>query len=173
MIFSFGFLVCFFSQPRVINYCHSCWKNFLKINLHSFVSCPHFVFHVILLSSLFVFSRKKNLFCLKSPFLSDASQTNASADSVTISPISEFDPNELTNPSTDIEASSTFNTPSPIVVVLRKKPSTCFNCLDTRHQTHSQRIQYRKSLSESDLLNEIDNALVLSKGFLYSRGKWA
>lgn len=107
---------------------------------------------------------------------SDASQTNATAtESVTTSPLSDLDTNEFTNNSTtDLDAYSAFNTPSPIVVVLRKKPtsSACFNHLDARKQTYSQVIrQYRKSLSESDLLNEIDNALVFSKGFLYSCGK--
>lgn len=99
------------------------------------------------------------------------------ADSIVTSSISEWDTNELTINSTDIDAFSAFNTPSPVaaVVVLRNKQtlstSGSFNALDTRKQTHSKVIQYRKSLSESDLLNEIDNALVYSKGFLYSNGK--
>lgn len=98
------------------------------------------------------------------------------ADSVATSSISEWDTNELTIDSTDIDASSAINTPSPIaVVVLRNKQtlstSDNLNAFDTRRQRHSNVIQYRKSLSESDLLNEIDNALVYSKGFLYSNGK--
>lgn len=98
------------------------------------------------------------------------------ADSIAASTISEWDTNELTINSTDINASSAFNTPSPIaVVVLRNKQtlstSGSFDAFNTRRQTHSNVIQYRKSLSESDLLNEIDNALVYSKGFLYSNGK--
>lgn len=41
----------------------------------------------------------------------------------------------------------------------------------TTKQTRSKLAQHRKSLSENDLLNEIDNALVFSKGFLYAYGK--
>lgn len=37
-------------------------------------------------------------------------------------------------------------------------------------ETRSQQAQRRESLSESDLLHEIDNALEFSRGFLYARG---
>lgn len=48
--------------------------------------------------------------------------------------------------------------------ILRKKPS------NIKKQTKFQLAQHRRSLSEGDLLHEIDNALVLSKGFLFARG---
>lgn len=47
---------------------------------------------------------------------------------------------------------------------LRKKPT------NIKKQTKFQLAQHRRSLSEGDLLHEIDNALVLSKGFLFARG---
>lgn len=40
------------------------------------------------------------------------------------------------------------------------------HCRSSNCSKHSK----RRSFSESDLLSEIDNALVLSKGFLYARG---
>lgn len=49
--------------------------------------------------------------------------------------------------------------------------STTSTIAMTTKQIRSKLAQHRKSLSENDLLNEIDNALVFSKGFLYAYGK--
>ncbi|XP_037049279.1 uncharacterized protein LOC119083642 isoform X2 [Bradysia coprophila] len=51
--------------------------------------------------------------------------------------------------------------------ILRKKPT------NIKKQTKFQLAQHRRSLSDGDLLHEIDNALVLSKGFLFARGIWS
>lgn len=56
---------------------------------------------------------------------------------------------------------------APSVLRRQKNPSHYDNMRGARQNLQ----QHRKSLSESDLLNEIDNALVFSKGFLYSYGK--
>lgn len=56
--------------------------------------------------------------------------------------------------------------------VLRRQKNPSHNDnLRGAWQNRFTKQQHRKSLSESDLLNEIDNALVFSKGFLYSYGK--
>lgn len=94
----------------------------------------------------------------------------------------DLDANDLTINVADIDGSPALNTPSPII--LRNKKETCTLLDDSstttttttttataRKQTRSKLAQHRKSLSESDLLNEIDNALVFCKGFLYSHGK--
>lgn len=87
----------------------------------------------------------------------------------------DLDANDPTINVADIDSGIAFNTPSPII--LRNKKAT-WSLLDdsstttaTIKQTRSKLAQHRKSLSESDLLNEIDNALVFCKGFLYSHGK--
>lgn len=87
----------------------------------------------------------------------------------------DLDANDFTINAVDIDSSNAFNTPSPII--RRNKKAICSLLDDSsvtemaRKQTRSKLAQHRKSLSESDLLNEIDNALVFSKGFLYSHGK--
>lgn len=100
----------------------------------------------------------------------------------------DLDANDLTINATDIDSSDAFNTPSPIIRRCCKKVTCLLDNNDsstalvpipvrTRIQTHSKlaaaaaTTHHRKSLSESDLLNEIDNALVFAKGFLYSYGK--
>lgn len=63
---------------------------------------------------------------------------------------------------------------SPLVILRRPKTASHYNdntMRVTRHNAFAMH-HHRRSLSESDLLNEIDNALVFSKGFLYSYGKW-
>lgn len=86
----------------------------------------------------------------------------------------DLDANDLTINAVDIETTA-FNTLSPII--LRNKKATCPLLDDTStttsKRTRSKLVQHRKSLSESDLLNEIDNALVFSRGFIYSHGKWS
>lgn len=42
---------------------------------------------------------------------------------------------------------------------------------NNKRHSRSQLAQHRKSLSESDLLHEIDDALVFSRGFLLARGR--
>lgn len=56
-------------------------------------------------------------------------------------------------------------------VVLRRHKNAVYgdNMRVTRHHAFTMH-HHRRSLSESDLLHEIDNALVFSKGFLYSYG---
>lgn len=87
----------------------------------------------------------------------------------------DLDANDPTINVADIDSGIAFNIPSPIT--LRNKKATCSLLDDSstttaaRKQTRSKLAQHRKSLSESDLLNEIDNALVFCKGFLYSHGK--
>lgn len=59
---------------------------------------------------------------------------------------------------------------TPSVIRRQKNPSHSDNMRGARQNLYTIQ-QHRKSLSESDLLNEIDSALVFSKGFLYSYGK--
>lgn len=87
-----------------------------------------------------------------------------------------FDANDPKICAVDIDSGHAFNIPSPIIRRRHKKVDEC--CCSTTSttamttkQTRSKLAQHRKSLSENDLLNEIDNALVFSKGFLYAYGK--
>lgn len=90
----------------------------------------------------------------------------------------DFDVNDSPIYAVDIDSGRTFNTPSPIIRRRHKKvadesccsTTTSMTAMTTK-QTRSKLAQHRKSLSENDLLNEIDNALVFSKGFLYAYGK--
>lgn len=52
--------------------------------------------------------------------------------------------------------------------ILRNKKATPSNT--NKKLSRFELAQHRKSLSENDLLHEIDSALVLSRGFLYARG---
>lgn len=83
-----------------------------------------------------------------------------------------LDANDLTIRIADIDRRRAFNTPSPIIRRNKKATSLLDDSSTTAtKQTRSKLAQHRKSWSESDLLNEIDNALVFSKGFLYAYGK--
>lgn len=109
--------------------------------------------------------------CKRSHVIADAATSTSSACACAY----VLDANDLTINVVDIDSCNAFNTPSPIVLRNKKAAGSLDDertvTTATRKQTRSKLAQHRKSLSESDLLNEIDNALVFSKGFLYSHGK--
>lgn len=79
-------------------------------------------------------------------------------------------------------ASSEESTSPPLktaTILRNKKPTPSSTSGDgssnitnnNKRHSRSQLAQHRKSLSESDLLHEIDDALVFSRGFLLARGR--
>lgn len=55
--------------------------------------------------------------------------------------------------------------PQKTATIHRQKKHT-----NSRNLSSTQLAQHRRSLSESDLLHEIDKCLVLARGFLFARG---
>lgn len=114
----------------------------------------------------------------------------ADADAYVVRNAHDLDANDTAICAVDIDSGRTSlnsNTPSSPVIRRRRHhqkivdecctttPTTTMTTTTTAltaQQTHLKLAQHRKSLSESDLLDEIDNALVFSKGFLYAYGKF-
>lgn len=132
---------------------------------------------VPLFVSLCVISLQTN-YNHKNALLPLASDALTSPESSASPPLIVCHRAHIVNTASSEESTSSPPPPKTATILRNKKPTPTHsggsNATNNNNKKHTrfQLAQHRKSLSESDLLHEIDDALVFSRGFLLARGRF-